>query len=481
MLRSRLSCVILLALAGCSSEPQVTDGGTDAATDAGALDAGSRDGGRDAGRDGGYPVFTRIPESEAAAGRESCAFGRGAMPWETIGEEHPLGRDIPINHFILLMQENRSFDHYFGMMPGVDGIQGGFTNPDATGTDVAAFHTDEYCVEDPGHGWNASHEEYAGGTNEGFILANDPNGVRAMGYFDDSDLPFYWDFAQTFAMSDHHHCSLLGPTWVNRFYYLSGTSFGLISNDPIPTDRIPTDGDHVIFEQLDRAFVDYRVYYNGAPFVWIGYPHVSFGRGSRNRVRPIDEFWEQLDRGELPPVVFIDPAWNFAGTAGTDEHPPANPQHGQAWVREVVTRVMQSPIWADTAIIFTYDEHGGFFDHVPPPEVCPPGDFGPDLDPSDEPGDFTRLGFRVPMVVASPYARTGYVSSRVTDHASVLRLLQAKFLLPAMTGRDANAWPLLDMFDFESPPNTVTAADLADAPIDPDHVAACRAAFPPTL
>ncbi|MCA9610417.1 MAG: hypothetical protein KC619_32700, partial [Myxococcales bacterium] len=120
-----------------------------------------------------------------------------------------------------------------------------------------------------------------------------------------------------------------------------------------------------------------------------------------------------------------------------------------------------------------YDEHGGFFDHVPPPEACPPGDF-----PPDRPGDdFDRLGFRVPLIVISPWSRPGYVSDRVTDHASVLRLIEARYLLPALTGRDANAWPMLDMFDFESPPRTAPPT-LAEAVIDEARMEECRMRFP---
>jgi len=134
--------------------------------------------------------------------------------------------------------------------------------------------------------------------------------------------------------------------------------------------------------------------------------------------------------------------------------------------------VIDSPLWPETALVFTYDEHVGFYDHVPPPAACPPGDF-----PSDSPeGEFDRLGFRVPFIVVSPYARPGYVSDQVTDHSSVVRLLEARYLLPALTGRDANAWPLLDLFDF-SGPALLDPPPLAPAPVDEVQRAACRAAF----
>lgn len=465
MLARRLFACALLA-AACDS-PVVTD--------AGPPDSGPRDAGTDSGPPGweAGPI-TRIPESEAATNRASCTYGRGAMPWQTIGEEHPIGDDIPIDHIFILMQENRSFDHYFGMMPGVEGIQGGATNPDASGTPVPAFHTTDYCIEDVAHGWRASHTQYNDGANDGFVTTNDPDGGRAMGFLDETDLPFYWDLARTFAMSDHHHCSLLGPTWPNRYYMLSGTSFGHVSNDPTTAEVLPAEGEYVVMQQLERAGVSWGVYYQAVPFIWGGYPHFALRPWNREKTKLFEEFWTDLEAGTLPSVVFLDPSWSAtASVDATDEHPPANPQRGQAYVREIVTRIMASELWARSAIIITYDEHGGFFDHVPPPEACHPGDRN--ADPSVG-GDFDRLGFRVPLMVVSPYSRPGYVSDRVTDATSVLRFVQTRFLLPAMTGRDANAWPLLDMFDFETPA-LLSPPDLAEAPVNEERVTVCRAAF----
>lgn len=470
MIVQRCAIASLLLLASACDGPST---GSDA-----GVDAGTRDAGRDAGPPGydGGPI-TRIPESEAAAGRASCAFGPGAMPWQTIGEEHPIGDDIPIDHFIIIMQENRSFDHYYGMMEGIDGLPEGASNPDADGTPVPAFHATEYCIDDVNHGWNGSHRQYHDGANDGFVVTNDPNGSRAMGYLDESDLPFYYDLSRTFAMSDHHHCSVLGPTWVNRFYFLSGTSFGLTTNDVPSDDRLP-DTEYIIYQELDRAGVSWGIYYESVPFVFGGYPQYALRREQRAKIHPFEELWTALEEGTLPSVVYIDPTWDFsAGVDATDEHPPANPQRGQAWMRELVTRLMASDIWPRTAIIITYDEHGGFYDHVPPPEACPPGDYPPSLEPDDVVAGFDRYGFRVPMIVVSPYSRPGYVSEKTTDSTSVLRLLQTRYLLPALSGRDANAWPLLDMFDF-STPALLTPPELAEAPVDQARVDACHVAFP---
>ncbi len=396
------------------------------------------------------------------------------MPWQTVGEEYPIGDDIPIDHIFILMQENRSFDSYFGMMPGIDGIQGGATNPDDEGTPVPSFHASDYCVEDTAHNWRAVHEQIGDGSVQGFVTSNEPDGARAMGYLDESDLPFYWDLARTFAMSDHHHCSVPGPTWPNRYYLLAGTSFGLISNEPTTADILPDEGEYVIMQELERAGVSWGVYYQAVPFIWGGFPAWALRPWNRAHAKLFDQLWVDLEAGTLPSVVWIDPSWSAtASVDANDEHPPANPQRGQAYVREIITRIMQSEIWARSAIIVTYDEHGGFYDHVAPPEACHPGDLHA---PSDVSGDFDRYGFRVPLMVVSPYSRPGYVSDRLTDATSVLRFVQTRYLLPAMTGRDANAWPLLDMFDFESPA-LLDPPELAEAPVDEAQVTACRAAF----
>jgi hypothetical protein len=275
MRRSLALFSVVLPLAACEPMISIEDAGADAPRP-----------GRDSGPDTRVPydagMVVRVPESEAAAGRTGCAFDRGAMPWETIGEEFPLGEDIPIRHFILVMQENRSFDHYFGTMEGVDGIAPGMSNPDASGTPVEPFSTTDYCVDDPHHGWAASHGQWAGGTNEGFVTNNGANGARAMGYLTEADLPFYFDLYSRFSMSDHHHCSLLGPTWPNREYYLGASSFGAIGNTAIDRERY-MDGDRLIFQGLERAGVDWRIYHSTVPFIWGAFASYSFSEPARSR------------------------------------------------------------------------------------------------------------------------------------------------------------------------------------------------------
>jgi phospholipase C len=190
----------------------------------------------------------------------------------------------------------------------------------------------------------------------------------------------------------------------------------------------------------------------------------------------MEAFYRDLESGWLPPISYVDPSFTL-GVAQTDEHPPANPQAGQSYVAEIIAAVFASPLWERTAVVITYDEHGGLYAHVPPPAACHPGDYPPDIDGSDEPGDFDRYGFRVPLIVVSPYSRPGYVSDRTTDLTSILRLVEARWLLPALTGRDANAWPLLDMFDFDTPAFATPPTDLAPAVIDEAKMDRCFELF----
>ena len=447
-----------------SAKDTSTEPGDAQATDTTAADA-------DADTDAVDPP-ARISEDEASAQRAACAFERGAMPWQTVGDAFPIGDDIPIDHVILLMQENRSFDHYFGTMPGVDGIPDGASNPDADGVPVSAFHAEDYCIRDVSHSWNSSHRQWNDGANDGFVTTNGADGARALGYLDGADLPFYWDLYKTFAMSDHHHCSMLGPTYVNRFYYLAGTSFGLTHNTTVP--EAEQTSPYMIFQLLTEAGVDWAVYQSDVPFVLGAFPRYFGQRPSR--IRPLSAFYQDLADGTLPAVAYVDPSF-FEGTDKTDEHPPSNPQHGQAFIEGIIEAAFASPLWPRTAIILTYDEHGGFYDHVSPPKACHPGDASPELGPNDMPGDFDQLGFRVPLAVISPYSRPGYVSKYVTDLSSILRFVEVRFSLPALTGRDANAWPLLDMFDFNATP-FLTPPELDSATLDPEKEAACLQRFP---
>jgi phospholipase C len=184
------------------------------------------------------------------------------------------------------------------------------------------------------------------------------------------------------------------------------------------------------------------------------------------------DFFADAAAGTLPQVAWVDPV--FFGAQQNDEHPPANPQGGQQFVESLYNAMVTSPNWSTSALIVTYDEHGGFYDHVPPPKACVPDNVPPETSPGDVQTTFNRYGFRVPLIVASPWARPGYVSHEVYDLTSVLRLIEARFDLPALTARDANATPITDLFDF-STPQLLNPPPLPAAVIDPVQQAICDA------
>lgn len=414
-----------------------------------------------------------------------CTFDAGALP--ATGRLH--GAAIPIDTIVVLMQENRSFDHYFGQLhfqgqKRVKRVPANASNPDPTnpsGPPIRPFHEDAYCASaDLDHSWSGTHREWNGGAMDGFTAANvdptDPTGARTMGYYDSSDLPFYYGLYSTFAMGDRFFSSVLSQTFPNRFYLLAGTSFGHIAND-FPTDDPVNDfAQRSIFNTLDEAGVTWKVYFAQIPFA----DEFAYVRNhAPGNVVPIADYFTDAQAGTLPQVSFVDPIFIAQANVETDEHPPSNIQVGEAFVAQVVDALFGSPQWSRAALFLTYDEHGGFYDHVPPPPACVPDAIPPMLQAGDVPGAFDRYGIRVPAVVISPYARPHYVSHRVYDHTSILRFIETRFDLPALTRRDANADPMLRMFKF-SRPAFPTPPALPDAPIDPAQVVQCATAPPPT-
>src|SRR5947208_2727321 len=297
-----------------------------------------------------FVLGTLVP---ASAQTLRCRFGPGATPAVTAPRK-PHGAQIPIDTIVVLMQENRSFDHYFAQLrfqgqPHVRRVPRNASNPDPTnptGPPISPFHQTRYCeVADLDHSWNGTHNEWDGGAMDGFTTANqnanDLNGSRTMGYYDSSDLPFYYSLYSQFAMGDRYFCSLLSQTFPNRFYLLAGTSFGHIRND-IPTDPsqfAPPGG--TIFEKLDNAGVSWNVYFEEEPF----------------------------------------------------------------------------------GLLFAY-------------------------------------------------FRNHYVSHRIYDHTSVLRFIETRFDLGALTRRDANADPMLRFFNFRRAA-FATPPTLPTAPVDPAHRMQC--------
>ncbi len=439
----------------------------------------------------------------AAAGRAACRYGRGALPAQTLGTSAPLGRAIPIDTIVVLMLENRSFDSYFSHLgkyakrTDIESAPDTASNPDKTGPVPGAshptFHAPHLCLLDTNHEWSGSHLEWDEGKMDGFVEANEgfferfpdggapslKDGSRAMGWFDERDIPFYYELASTFATGDHYHSSILGPTWPNRDYLYAATSYGVIDNTwPEFGDSPYPKKDIVIFDLLEKKQISWNIYADGLPgaAVTVALGIVNRWAG-RNPILKTSDLFAQAAAGSLPQVVFIDPKLGTDEPDSNDEHPPGDVQVGQKFTSDVIHALFKSPQWDRMAIFVTYDEHGGLYDHVPPPPACAPDDRAPIQHVGDTTkGGFDRYGVRVPMTVVSPYSKPAHVSHVVYDHTSILRFIEARFELPALTKRDANAEAMFDFFDF-SKPAFATPPVIAEPTIDQAELLYCVNTF----
>lgn len=430
---------------------------------------------------------TRPADTEAVEKRSACAYAAGALPAETHGASQPSGDEIPIDHIVIMMMENRSFDHYFQKLPeygqpDVDVAPADYENPDTEGAPAGIFHDEQYCFVDTNHSWNGTHRQVNGGLMDGFVVTSDGeherptdgslslfDGRRALGYHDGDDLPFYYWLANEFAIGDRYFSSVQGPTLVNRMYLYGSSSFGEVINTFV-SERT------TLMDQMAQREVDWKIYATGTP---------GFGtfvddmlEYSKDHLRHVDDFIADAEAGRLPQVSFIDPNLARSSYDNDDEHPPAMAQVGQRLVARVLDALTKSPHWPRSAFFLTYDEHGGLYDHVAPPPACPPDDIAPKLADGDEQGAFDEYGVRVPFIVVSPYAKPHYVGHQVYDHTSITRFIQARFVMPALSGRDANAEAPWDMFDFEQP-SFLEPPDIVIPEVPADKLEACKALFGP--
>jgi len=382
-----------------------------------------------------------IPADTLADRRAACAFGAGASVHDTLGLAADVPARIPIRHVIVLMKENRSFDHILGRLhdqgqPGVEAIPADFVNRDLNHVAVPPTPATTTCDDqDPEHGWTAMHAMVNNGDMDGFVrsaaTSTGTDGHLAMSYHDQGDLPFYTWLARTFAIDDRHFASALTGTYPNRDFLLFGTADGVRdTGTAVPSDSTPS-----LFGAIEKAGYTWMAYSDGSPLSgalgW-GADHAGVGR--------FGDLLAALDAGTLPNVAFVDGIDDKQ-----DDHPFADLQEGEAWVRQIYDHAVASPQWPRLAIVWTYDECGGFADHVPPPLACVARPIPLDL-------DFIELGPRVPLVVISPYSRPNFVSHVVEDHTAITRFIEAVFDLPALTARDANSAALLDLLDFGCTP-----------------------------
>jgi phospholipase C len=392
----------------------------------------------------------------------------------------------PIKHIVILCQENRSFDHYFGSFASTLGSGAntalGFTPSELTYYDSAGkayqpFHAQQFCEEDPDHSWAGSHNKWNHGAMDGWIT--DENGLTgSIGYMEAADHLYHVQLAQAFTLADHSFCSQIGPTVPNRLYLWTGTSgwnvvnpadtTGLPYNNPSSTSAPPSFKWQTMADVLDAAKLPWKSYSiaDGSVPTAIGAfnPLIFFSQFQDNPTRlaqatvDFSEFATDLAAGTLPAVSWI------ITEAAISEHPPAPPDLGQLLVAKVVEDLMASSAWSSTALFVTYDEGGGFFDHVAPSilESVPAGLLDADL--------AIGPGFRVPMTIVSPYAPANTVYKGVVDHTSILQFIERTFstastpvTLPTIPAARRDLDDLTLAFDFNQAPNSPslpTAADL---------------------
>jgi len=369
-------------------------------------------------------------ESSTGEPVDECAGGSTLTPEELLAG---------IDHIIVLMMENRSFDHYFGsrqLIEGlaVDGLTGTETNPNLDMTQVPVFLLEEFEVTSPPHEWDECHLQFNLGENNGFVFEaekkNPGLGAQVMGYHIREQIPVLYGLADKFTLCDRWFASVMGPTWPNRFYMHACSSDGQKENFPEPFLE-------TLWHRCDDASIVSRCYFTDVPWVAGAFPLVptvwgklgdnvdGFSLNDIENPNTLDRFFNDCETGDLPNFAIIDP-----GFTSNDDHPAHNIQLGQILIGSIYKALAASPAWEKTLLVITYDEHGGFYDHVPPPETV------------DEHPEFTQLGFRVPSLVIGPTVRRGCVNSTQLEHCSIGATLMRRFGLVPLNERMATATDL---------------------------------------
>jgi phospholipase C len=348
------------------------------------------------------------------------------------------------------MMENRSFDHFLGWLPNADGKQAGLSYADRTGAVQNTYHLAgdfSGCGHiDPDHSYEGARIEYNAGKMDGFLRSG--NDIFSIGYYQEEDLTFLGALARQYTTLDRYFCSFMGPTFPNRIFLHAAQ-----------TDRISNTSGicqlETIWDSLSEAGVSARCY---SPWLAL------WGSEYADITHSNEDYLSDAAAGRLPAVSFVDPFFTNS-TGSTDDHPFGDIRNGDAFLSQTYHALVNSPCWSKSVLIITFDEWGGFFDHVPPPRVA-----APDTTDTDVIDGRVLLGFRVPTVIASPFSMgsplTPRVNSTVFDHTSVLKLIEWRWNLRPLTSRDASTeiGNLANALDFASPRHKVPALPVA-APV----------------
>jgi phospholipase C len=353
----------------------------------------------------------------------------------------------------VLMQENHTFDNYFGTYPGVNGLPLDTQMPvdpaNPSAGVVTPWHIDpNYSLSDISHSRATFEEQYNNGQMNGFVAAinrRNQDGRLTMGYYDGRDIPYYWNLADNFVLFDNFFSSAKDGSLVNHIFWVAGQMPQTVEGETL-TQRLSDV--HTIFDRLQAAGVSWKFYVqNYDPTITYRNKDVSGNRASQiiwcpllyfdryiddpvlsSHIVDLSEYFSDLQNGTLPEVAYIAPS-------GASEHPPGSLVMGQRFVKNLVQELMRSSVWDSSAFLLTYDDWGGWYDHVTPPQI---DDFG--------------YGLRVPTLLISPYARRGYIDHTELDYTSILKFIEENWGLQPLATRDANANNFLSAFDFNQKP-----------------------------
>ena len=422
-----------------------------------------------------------LARTAAAAGAAGLA---GIVPGQELVAEAarrqrtklPPARDLPIDTFVVLMMENRSFDHYFGWRDDADARNAGLTYPDAQGRRLSTYRlTPDFqgCGHpDPAHGWDDGRWQMNGGRNDRFVTG-DPEGTGsdefAIGYYLEDDLPFLGPASKAFQLHDRFFCSTLTSTYPNR-HYMWGAQGGGIKTNVMPFGTLGHQWETIFDRALGRG-VQARYFASDLPFAALYGPRGVSWTGR------VEEYYARAASGTLPPITFVDPPFRDGGGGNgvsADDHPHGDIRLGQAFISDVVHAFMESPQYRRGALFIVYDEWGGFFDHVPPPRV-------PDDRASRDPNeDWGQMGFRIPAVTVSPYARHGQVSHDVCGFESILKLISYRYGLGHLNRRHKYALNIGKTMNWAKPrfdpPSLPDPQVVATQPCGPSGFPAARTA-----
>jgi phospholipase C len=381
----------------------------------------------------------------------------------------------PIQHLVVLMQENHTFDNYFGTYPGADGIPAGTKMPvnpnDLSAGYIGSWHLGTFATTDLSHSAATFRDQYNNGKMDSFIYAlNERNqdGRLAMGYYDGSDIPYYWNLADNYVLFDHFFSSARDGSGANHLYWVGGTEPKSNTGQTLPQQlaTLPT-----IFDRLQAAGISWKFYVQNydptityrdlgnvgnreSQVIWV--PLLEIDRFIDNKtlsshIVDLSQYYIDLHNGNLPAVSYIVPS-------GDSEHPPSSLLSGQLFVKALIQELMRSSVWNSSAFLLAYDDWGGWYDHITPPQV-------------DENG----YGMRVPAILVSPFALKGSINHTQLDFTSILKFIEENWGIAPLADRDAKANNFLSAFDFNQKPRQpvflpITRVNSVPAKIAPTKV-----------